>query len=150
MRLRILVSITITLVVLISCSKNNNITTPISCLINDTPYYFTLGSFIKDTSGAYWLHATDSRQNEIYLQAFYPYAIGTSSGTGPSSAYINGIYYSASVYASSNGYLTISISSNHDSLVNGTFSGYMAQARPTGQQTIKITNGVFRNVPVQH
>jgi hypothetical protein len=149
MKFRVLVSVTIPLVVLISCSKNNNITTPISCLINGTPYYFTLGSFIKDTSGAYWLHATDSRKNEIYIQAFYPYDIGTSSGTGPSSAYINGIYYNASVYTSYNVYSTISISSNHDSLVNGTFSGYMAQPRP-GQQTIKVTNGVFRNVPVQH
>ena len=132
----------------ISCSKSNHSGSQVTCLINDTAYSFSTSSIVKDTSnGIYWLQATDDKKNEISIRTLYP-GLGWLSSTGspPSTAYIQLIHYNDLQYSF---YVTDTLPGTHSGLADGTFSGFMLQVSPSGNHTIQITHGVFKNVPIK-
>lgn len=141
------------LVVFSSCSKSGDSTptsstVSVTCIANGTSYSFS-SAYIKVHSGTSEVALTgnDNKGNSIYH--VINYSGNTTSlvtGSFPNKGgedLIGGVDYANGGASSS----TFIITSIHSGEADGTFSAVLIDVA-TGTKVLKVTNGVFKNVPI--
>jgi len=129
----------------LSCSKNNNSSSPsVTFLANGTPYSMVPAKLYAGSPGNLRLACGDKNSDSIILVIWVPKVrIGTYEADCKS--YISSVHYDCLDTVRG---CTVTISNIHDSLFDGTFSApNEVQMIPAGTGMMSITQGTFKNIP---
>ena len=145
MKHRLLLSFISLSILFLSCSKSktsapNNALSSVTFDANGVSYSMPAANIIHQQNGERWLTASDA-SSEISVK------VGAQAVTkGTFASLCEGLFNSLE-YDGNNGSFTITITSVHDGLADGTFSGTTSQFQ-NASNILTITKGVFMNIVI--